>query len=78
MTEQDLAVLARRLDVIASLLTMLVAQQEAAPSMASRIMILHEAGLGPADIGRVVGRSTEYVTGVTSRKRKSVNKERGG
>ena len=53
--QDDVQALTTRLDVIANLLTMLVAEREQPPSIASRIMVLHQAGMGPADIGRFVG-----------------------
>jgi len=71
MNTSDVADLTKRLDLIANLLTMLVAQSDNPPPITKRIMLLHEAGMGPADIGRIVGKSTGYVGAVTSQKKKA-------
>jgi hypothetical protein len=79
MSDSDVREITRRLDVIANLLTTLVAGQEATPSVSSRIEVLSQAGLGPADIGRVIGKSRAYVGAVLSQKKKAASgRARGG
>ena len=57
----------RRLDVIAGLLAMLVAGSEVDTALARRIAVLHGAGLGPTEIGRIVGKASNYVSAVLGR-----------
>jgi len=66
---QDSAEVIRRLDVIANLLTILVAERGETPSVTSRIMVLHEAGLEAGEIGGIIGKASNYVSGVLSQKK---------
>jgi len=63
----------RRLDLIASLLTTIVAQGggKASPSVTDRILVLQDTGLKPAEIAAVIGKTTNYVSGILSQKRKA-------
>ncbi len=76
MTSHEVHELAERLDVIANLLTTLAVAQEERPSIASRIVVLHHAGLRPVEIARIIRKSTEHVTGVISRTKKAAKKKK--
>jgi len=76
MNEGEAKGIERRLDLIANLLTTLVARKggEAPPSVTDRILVLQDAGLKPAEIAAVIGKSTNYVSGILSQKRKALRK----
>ncbi len=78
MKDSDVTELSKRLDLIANLLTMLAADRESPASITSRVLVLKESGLGPAEIGRVLGKSTNYVGSILSQKKsKAMKKEKG-
>lgn len=64
--------LARRLDVL-----IFLQLDQSHPSMTDKIEKLSQAGLNPTEIGRIVGRASNYVTATLSqgKKRKTKGKQ---
>ena len=79
MNEDCLSGLEKRLDVIANLLTALLVQKSdgSSGSTTDRILILSDAGLAPSEIARVIGKRTNYVSGILSQKKKAAKKKGG-
>jgi len=65
-----------KLDLVVALLGGIATATEVTISVTARIMRLRSLGLAPAQIGRVLGKSTKYVTAVLSQKKPGKNKPR--
>lgn len=68
----------KRLNIIINLLLNQVEHPESQISMVERIRYLSSTGLPPAEIGRVVGKPTNYVGAVLSRAKKEEKGKRRG
>lgn len=68
-TEEQLANVVGRLDLIAHLLLLSVDQSKL-PAITDQIALLADHGLAPAEIGRVIGRKPNYVSAMTKGKKK--------
>lgn len=62
--------IARRLDAI----ILLMLDREGADSMTKKIERLLELGFSQAEVARVIGKETKYVTAITTRKRRPSKK----
>ncbi len=77
MHSDKAADIARRLDAIIGLLVNVLPSPEDPRSLSEKIQLLDGAGLGPADVGRIVGRRTKDVTAELARlKRKGKGKRK--
>jgi len=65
--------LIRRLDILIAL-ELDRPRPDKAPSMTKKVERLLGFGLKPAEVGRVLGKTTKYVTAITAMKKKAVKK----
>lgn len=68
-TEDHLASIVARLDLIAHLL-LLTIDRNRLPAITEQIALLADHGLTPAEIGRVIGRKPNYVSAMSKGKKK--------
>jgi len=69
LAEEQTVDLARRLDVL-----IFLQLDQNCPSMTEKVQKLSQAGLSSAEIGRVVGKPSNYVTAIRSRGKKPKGK----
>jgi hypothetical protein len=61
LADQNIAALGKKIDVL-----IFIQLDQRYPSMADKISKLAEAGLNSGEIGRIVGKATNYVTATLS------------
>ncbi len=62
MNNEEKADVLKRLDAIVLLLMNLIPRNAEAPSVRDQIRLLASVGIGPAEIGRMLGKSTSAIT----------------
>lgn len=70
MTEELLKQLISRLDVVTNLLLDIYIKKGITSNVAEKIRILADFGLNSGDIGRIIGKPTNYVTSNISRSKR--------
>jgi len=71
LADEQAADLARRLDVL-----IFLQLDQSYPSMTQKVEKLSQAGLDSAEIGRIVGKPSNYVTATLSQGKKRKGKEK--
>jgi len=75
MQKDDVGEITRRLDVIIGQIVKCLPGPENRRSLREQIQLLAGAGLGPADIGRVVGRPAKSISSELSKMKGRTGKE---
>ncbi len=68
----------KRLDIIINLLLNQIANPENQMSIVERVRYLDSMGLPPSDIGKVMGKATNYVTAILTQTKKSKGRKARG
>jgi len=70
ITDKSCQEIVRRLDAILNILLESMQVEGTKPTIRKRINLLHESGLRPSEIARILGKTQPYVTSVLAHSKK--------